>query len=241
MNIIRVKDYDEMSQVASSYIIKLLNRVASPVLGLATGETVEGLYSILVDVSKKGIVSFKNVKTFNLDEYVNVDHNHPTSYHYYMNKKLFDHVDISNGNVNLPNSNTENLEAECQEYEAKILQAGKIDVQVLGIGINGHIGFNEPGTPFTSRTHVVKLEESTRRANSRFFPSIDDVPTHAITMGIETILESREILLLVSGKQKADTLQRLLHGEISEDFPASILHKHNNVTVIADTDASLNL
>lgn len=237
MEIIRVKDYEEMSQTASSYIIKKLKQLETPVLGLATGSTPEGLYRNLVDENKKGNISFKNVTTFNLDEYTNIEPTDPNSYHYFMNKHLLDYIDIPKNQVHLPNGSAEDLEAECQGYEDKISEAGKIDLQVLGIGVNGHIGFNEPGTPFTSRTHIVTLDESTREANSRFFNSIDEVPTHAITMGIETIMESKEILMLISGEQKAETLNRLLNGEVSEEFPASILHKHSKVTVIADAAA----
>ncbi|SOC43117.1 glucosamine-6-phosphate deaminase [Ureibacillus acetophenoni] len=241
MEIIRVKDYEEMSKTASSYILEKLKQLDAPVIGLATGSTPEGLYRLLVDENKKGNVSFKNVTTFNLDEYTNIEPTDPNSYHYFMNKHLLDHIDIPKNQIHLPNGNAEDLEAECQEYENKISEAGKIDLQVLGIGVNGHIGFNEPGTPFTSRTHIVTLDESTREANSRFFNSIDEVPTQAITMGIGTIMESSEILMLISGEQKADTLNRLLNGEVSEEFPASVLHKHSKVTVIADEAACSKL
>lgn len=241
MEIIRVKDYEEMSKTASSYILEKLKQLDAPVIGLATGSTPEGLYRLLVEENKKGNVSFENVTTFNLDEYTNIEPSDPNSYHYFMNKHLLDHIDIPKNQIHLPNGNAENLEAECQEYEHKIFEAGKIDLQVLGIGVNGHIGFNEPGTPFTSRTHIVTLDESTREANSRFFNSIDEVPTQAITMGIGTIMESSEILMLISGEQKADTLNRLLNGEVSEEFPASVLHNHSKVTVIADEAACSKL
>ncbi|CAM5208160.1 Glucosamine-6-phosphate deaminase OS=Ureibacillus acetophenoni OX=614649 GN=nagB PE=3 SV=1 [Ureibacillus acetophenoni] len=241
MEIVRVKDYEEMSKTASNYILKKVVEKESPVLGLATGSTPEGLYRHLVDEYKKGNVSFKHVQTFNLDEYTKLDPTDINSYHYFMNKHLFEHIDIPKDQIHLPNGNASDLEDECHNYENKISEAGKIDLQLLGIGINGHIGFNEPGTPFTSRTHIVTLDESTRKANSRFFPSIDDVPTHAITMGIESIMESKEILLLVSGEMKADTLNRLMNGEVSEDFPASILHKHPKVTIIADEAACSKL
>lgn len=241
MEIIRVKDYEEMSLKAASYILSKLKQIDTPVLGLATGSTPIGLYSQLVDEYKKGNVSFENVTTFNLDEYTKIEPTDPNSYHFFMNTNLFDHIDLPKEQIHLPNGSAEDLEAECQEYEEKITRAGKMDLQVLGIGINGHIGFNEPGTHFTSRTHIVTLDESTREANSRFFSTIDEVPTHAITMGIETIMESKEIVLLISGEQKAETLNRLLNGEVSEEFPASILHKHNNVIVIADAAACSKL
>ncbi|MGE7664719.1 glucosamine-6-phosphate deaminase [Ureibacillus composti] len=237
MKIIRVKDYEEISKTACSYLLKKVEKIKQPVLGLATGSTPEGLYRQLIEAYKNGSLSFKNVKTFNLDEYINLDQTNPNSYYYYMKKYLFDWIDIPKEQIHLPNGKAQDLETECLDYENKIKQAGKIDIQILGIGLNGHIGFNEPGTAFTSRTHVITLDESTREANAKFFPSIDDVPTHAITMGIETIMESDEILLLVSGEQKATALNRLLNGEISEEFPASILHRHKKVTVIADAAA----
>ncbi|MFJ8235768.1 glucosamine-6-phosphate deaminase [Ureibacillus sp. NPDC094379] len=238
MEIIRAKDYEEMSKIACSHISEKLKKIEQPVLGLATGSTPEGLYRQLIEAFNNGSLSFKHVKTFNLDEYINLDQTNPNSYYYYMNKHLFEWIDIPKEQIFLPNGRAKDLEAECLDYENKIKLAGKIDLQILGIGLNGHIGFNEPGTAFTSRTHVVTLDESTREANARFFASIDDVPTHAMTMGIETIMESEEILLLVSGEQKAAALDRLLNGEISEEFPASILHKHKKVTVIADAAAS---
>lgn len=237
MEFIRVKDYEEMSQSACSYILNKVKQIEHPVLGLATGSTPEGLYRHLIEAYNNGILTFQNFRTFNLDEYINLVPTNPNSYHYFMNNKLFEYIDIPKEHIHLPNGCALDMEIECQDYEKKILQAGKIDLQVLGIGLNGHIGFNEPGTSFTSRTHVVTLDESTREANSRFFPSIDDVPTHAVSMGIGTIMESKEILLLVSGEQKATALNRLLNGEISGEFPASILHNHKQVTIIADATA----
>lgn len=238
MKIVKVKDYDEMSRYAADYLVKRIAELDKPVLGLATGSTPEGLYEELIKKYKEGKVSFKNVTTFNLDEYVGLDKNDPNSYHFYMMEKLFNHVDITKENVNLPNGVAPDLQKECQEYEQRIQKVGKIDVQLLGMGMNGHIGFNEPGTPFTQRTHVVELDESTRKANSRFFASLDDVPKQAITMGIGTIMESKEILLIVSGESKADAVARLLdEEEVSEDFPASILRNHDNVMVVVDEAA----
>ncbi|WP_249869244.1 glucosamine-6-phosphate deaminase [Oceanobacillus saliphilus] len=239
MEIIKVKDYDEMSEKACSYIVEKIKELQEPVLGLATGSTPEGLYDRLIQQNKEQNVSFKNVSTFNLDEYVGLGNDDPNSYHYYMNEKLFKHIDIDKNNVNLPNGVAKDLDKECQDYEKKIIDAKKVDVQVLGIGINGHIGFNEPGTAFTSRTHVVDLDESTREANARFFASLEEVPKKAITMGIDSIMQSKEILLLVSGSSKSEALDRLLNGEVSEEFPASILQKHSNVMIIAD-EAALN-
>jgi glucosamine-6-phosphate deaminase len=241
MEFITVKNYQEMSDQACTIMIDKINQIEQPVLGLATGSTPEGLYQNLIEKYNQGQVSFKHVTTFNLDEYVGLDREDVNSYYRYMKEKLFNHIDIAMERVHLPNGTAHDLEAECQHYEKQIQQAGKIDLQILGMGINGHIGFNEPGTSFHSSTHIVDLAPSTREANSRFFPSIDDVPTQALTMGIETIMESKEVLLLVSGKQKAEAIARLAEGEISEDFPASILRNHPNVTVIVDEGAMARL
>jgi len=237
MEVIRVKDYDGMSEEAASILVERINRLDNPVLGLATGSTPEGLYKRLIEEYKQGNVSFKNVKSFNLDEYVGLEKNDPNSYYYFMKEKLFDHVDISLENVRVPNGVASDLQQECKDHEAAIQAAGGIDVQLLGIGANGHIGFNEPGTPFSSKTQVVDLDESTIEANSRFFDSIEDVPTQAVSMGIETIMNSKEILLLVSGAGKAEALDRLINGDVTEDLPASVLKNHPNVTVIADDAA----
>jgi glucosamine-6-phosphate deaminase len=237
MKIIEVKDYKEMSETACSLIINKVKKIENPVLGLATGSTPEGLYRCIVKTFNDENLSFQKFKTFNLDEYMDLDKNNPNSYYYFMQTKLFKDLDIPNHHIHVPNGKADDFELECKEYEKKISEAGKIDIQLLGIGVNGHIGFNEPGTAFTSRTHVVQLDESTRQANSRYFSSIDEVPTQAITMGIETIMESKEIILLVSGKQKAHALSRLLNGEVSEEFPASVLKRHPNFTIIADEEA----
>lgn len=237
MKVIEVKNYAEMSKKAGELIVSRINTLENPVLGLATGSTPEGLYQHLIETYKQGNVSFENITTFNLDEYVGLEQNDPQSYYYFMNEKLFRHVDISMERVHIPNGSAADLEKECLEYEQAIEAAGGIDFQVLGIGGNGHIGFNEPGTSFSSKTHVVELEESTIQANARFFNSIDEVPTKAISMGIETIMKSKEILLLISGEAKAEAAAKLLKGEVSEDFPASILNNHENVTVIVDEAA----
>lgn len=237
MNVIKVKDYDEMSEKATEFMVDRINSLENPVLGLATGSTPEGLYQRIIEKHQQDEVSFKNVTTFNLDEYVGLEQNDSNSYYNFMNEKLFSQVDIAADRVHIPNGVAADLEKECMEHERAIEQAGGIDVQVLGIGGNGHIGFNEPGTSFDSKTHIVDLDESTIQANARFFHSIEEVPTQAISMGIETIMNSKEILLLVSGEAKADATAKLLHGDISEDFPASILKKHENVTVIVDEAA----
>lgn len=238
MEIIEVYNYHELSKVAAEIIIKKVNQSNEKfTLGLATGSTPEGLYRSLIEDWSLHHTNYQHVKTFNLDEYVGMNPENEQSYYYYMNHHLFNHINISPDHIHLPQGNKENLEHECNHYELLIEQNGGIDLQVLGIGQNGHIGFNEPGTSFNSKTHIVELDDSTRKANSRYFHTIDEVPTHAITMGISTIIKSKEILLLVSGENKTQALQRLLEGEISEEFPASILKQHSNITVIADLDA----
>ncbi len=237
LNLIKVENYQEMSQRASSIILDLISKKSNPVLGLATGSTPEGMYQCLIKAYEQGDISFKNVTTFNLDEYVGLTKEDANSYHSYMKEKLFNHIDILPDQTHLPDGTARDLQLECVKYEQLIRDAGQVDIQVLGLGLNGHIGFNEPGTPFSSRTQVVELMASTRQANARFFNGLNEVPTQAITMGIETIMESERILLLVSGEKKAPALARLMKGDLSEDFPASILQRHPNVVIITDQHA----
>lgn len=232
-----VDDYDEMSRIAAEIVIEKIKQSARLTLGLATGSTPEGLYRYLVEDHKKNHTSYEHVTTFNLDEYAGLSRENENSYYYFMNHHLFNHIAIPRENIHIPDGNQADLEEECRRYERLIEESGGIDLQLLGIGHNGHIGFNEPGTSFQSKTHVVELDAMTREANSRFFSSIDEVPTHAVTMGISTIMKSKEILMLISGKGKAETAKRLLEGEISEDFPASVLKQHPNITVILDREA----
>ncbi|MFA1820888.1 glucosamine-6-phosphate deaminase [Virgibacillus oceani] len=237
MKFIKVKDYEALSEKACDFIVDKVKRLENLALGLATGSTPEGLYQRVIEKYRQGEVSFKDVSTFNLDEYIGLAKDHPNSYYHYMYEKLFKHIDISMDQVHIPSGDVVNLQEECMSYERRIQHANQIDVQVLGLGVNGHIGFNEPGTPLSSRTHVVDLDASTRKANARFFNSIEEVPEKAITMGIETIMESKEILLLVSGKSKAKAVNQLINEEVSSAFPASVLQKHGRVTVIADKAA----
>lgn len=234
MKVIRVKDYDAMSERAKEFVLDLVKSKPDAVLGLATGSTPEGMYKLLVEDHKNNGTSYKNITTFNLDEYIGLDGDHPQSYRYFMNEKFFNHIDIPLEQTNVPNGKADDLAKECERYEALLKEKGGVDLQILGIGQNGHIGFNEPGTPFTSRTHAVELEESTRQANSRFFNSIDEVPTHALSMGIATILESKKIVLLASGESKSWAIKRLLTGPKSEEFTASALLDHPDVMVIVD-------
>ncbi|MGM8364575.1 glucosamine-6-phosphate deaminase [Virgibacillus sp. W0181] len=241
MKLIEAKDYEDMSKQACALMVNKLNELDNPVLGLATGSTPVGLYECLIEKYKQGEITFEHAVSFNLDEYIGLADDNPNSYHYFMNEKLFNHINIPNENTHVPSGVAENYDIECEQYEKMIKDANNIDVQLLGLGVNGHIGFNEPGTPFTSRTHVVELDESTRNANAHFFASGWEVPSRAISMGIESIMESKEIILLASGEKKAKAIARLINGDISELFPASILHKHSNVTVIADKAACAKL
>ncbi|MDM5356714.1 glucosamine-6-phosphate deaminase [Peribacillus sp. ACCC06369] len=237
MNIIKVQDYEEMSRTAAEIVIGKVKGNPDIKLGLATGGTPKGMYDNMIEDHVSNNTSYENVTSFNLDEYIGLSPNDPNSYHYYMDDSLFTHININKERTHLPNGTADDTSEECKRYDEMIDSVGGIDLQILGIGQNGHIGFNEPGTFFTSGTHVVTLEDSTRQANARYFDSLDEVPTHAVTMGISTIMKSKEILLLISGEEKAETLKKLIHGDISEEFPASILKKHNSVTIIADQKA----
>lgn len=236
MKIIQVKDYEKLSELACNVVCKHLKENKKTVLGLPTGSTPIGMYKALIQLYQKDNNILKNVITFNLDEYIGLEKNHPQSYHNFMFENFFDYVNIPEENIHIPKANTSYLNLECDNYEQKIDKLGPIDLQILGIGENGHIGFNEPNTPFDSLTHIVQLDEITRKSNARFFNSLEEVPKQAITMGIKTIMKSEEILLLVSGKNKQKTLDIFLNKQITESFPASILHKHKNVTVVTDLE-----
>jgi glucosamine-6-phosphate deaminase len=237
MKLIEVNDYKEMSKRAAEYIIEKVRTSNAVNLGLATGGTPVGTYQHMIEDHKQNNTSYKHVTTFNLDEYVGLSGSNPNSYRYYMNEKLFNHIDIAKSETHVPQGDAPDLEKECLRYEQQIEQHGGIDLQVLGIGSNGHIGFNEPGTSFDSKTHIVDLAPSTREANARYFDNPDEVPDKAITMGIASILKSKEILLLVSGEKKKEALTKLFEGEVDERFPASILKNHPCVTIIADKAA----
>ncbi|PAD22753.1 glucosamine-6-phosphate deaminase [Terribacillus saccharophilus] len=233
----KAKDYKELSVMAAERIAMKLSKKPNAVLGLATGSTPEGMYNALIEMYIQKRISFAEAATFNLDEYVGLHSDDENSYAYYMNQHLFQHIDLSPEKAHLPDGEADDMEEACKGYEQLIEKAGGIDLQVIGIGLNGHIGFNEPHTPFEQRTHVVELDKTTRSANARFFPSLEAVPTHAITMGIQNIMESKELLLLVAGEQKASVLERLVYGDKTEAFPASIIKEHPNVTIIADQGA----
>lgn len=236
MKVIVVKNYDELSKKGAEIIAKTIKENDKPILGLATGSSPIGTYQELIKMYQNKEISFKNVETYNLDEYCGIDRNHPQSYYYFMHEQLFNHVDIDEAHVHIPSASGSNLEDDCKKYN-EALNKVSIDLQLLGIGGNGHIGFNEPGTSFEQETFVVKLTEKTREDNKRFFSSIDEVPTHAMTMGIKNIMNAKKILMLISGSNKADTVVRLLSKEITTDFPASVLYNHPDCTVIIDEAA----
>lgn len=238
MKVISAENYHDLSQKAAQFIIDKVQTNPQTVLGLATGSTPKGTYEEMIKDFNEEKTTYQKVSSVNLDEYVGLPKENPNSYHTYMTDNLFRFLDIPNDKRFIPNGVCEDLHTECQRYDRLIADLGGIDLQLLGIGENGHIGFNEPGTPFSVRTHAVELTRSTRKANARFFENINEVPTLALTMGIRSILDSKEILLLVSGKNKAEAVERLLNNKtIDEDFPASSLHKHDHVTMIADQDA----
>ncbi len=226
-----------MSKKAAEIIIERVRRAPDMVLGLATGGTPIGTYQELVSDHVHAETSYRNVTTFNLDEYIGLSGESSHSYRAFMNKHLFELIDILEENIHIPNGVSEDIQKECIEYEELIQKHGGIDLQILGIGQNGHIGFNEPGTSFESTTHIVELDPSTREANARFFKNSEDVPEKAITIGIATIMRSKEILLLISGEQKRAAFKQLVNGEVDEKFPASVLKKHQNVSIIADDAA----
>ncbi|HEY3364436.1 MAG TPA: glucosamine-6-phosphate deaminase [Symbiobacteriaceae bacterium] len=234
MKIEVMADYAALSERAAAIVAESIRRRPDAVLGLPTGSTPEGFYSALVRTG----VSFRKVQTFNLDEYIGLRKEHSQSYYSYMRTHLFDRVDLPPQSIHIPDGMTPDVAAECRAYEAGIRQAGGLDVVVLGLGLNGHIGFNEPGTPWTSRTRRVALTDATRQANARFFGSIGAVPREAITMGIGTILEARRVILLASGESKADIVRRTVAEAPSEAVPATALQRHENVTILLDRAAA---
>jgi glucosamine-6-phosphate deaminase len=237
MKTIICKNYNEVSERAAEIIADTIKSNKNAKLGLATGSTPLGVYEILVDKYNKGELDFSSVITYNLDEYYPIEKTNDQSYHYFMNENLFSKVNIPAQNTHVPNGEAENPIEECEKYEKAIEEIGGLDLQLLGLGINGHIGFNEPDDELNAKTHVTELTESTVQANSRFFDSIDDVPKKAITVGVGTILGAKVILILVSGKAKHEALMGLLKGKVSSYLPASVLSLHKNVTVICDEEA----
>lgn len=241
MDFIVADTYEDMSRKAADVIAGCLATKPDCVLGLATGSTPIGLYADLVQDCAEGRISFADATTFNLDEYRGLDPQHDQSYRYFMQQNLFDHVDVDVARTHVPDGANPDAEAACAAYEEAIAQAGGIDLQLLGLGHNGHIGFNEPCDHFPVITHEVQLTEMTREANKRFFDSLDDVPTAAITMGVGTVMAARKTLLIATGADKADILYKVFFGTVTPEVPGSILQFHPDVTVICDEAAAAML
>ena len=237
IRIYRAKDYGELSRKAANIISAQIIMKPSCVLGLATGSSPIGTYKQLIEWYKKGDLDFSEVSSVNLDEYKGLSGEDNQSYRYFMNTNLFDHVNINKDNTYVPNGLADDPDYECSRYDGKIRSLGGIDLQLLGLGRNGHIGFNEPGAAFERGTHLVNLTESTIEANARLFEKKEDVPRQAFTMGIKMIMQARKILLIASGADKADAVQKAFFGEITPQVPASILQLHSDLTVVADDEA----
>lgn len=229
---------DEVSHYTAQRLLDKIKALPSAVLGLATGSTMEPVYAQLIKCIQHAPLDLSRLTTFNLDEYIGLSAQHPQSYNHYMYQHLFNQLNIPAQNVHLPDGLTTDIEATCQAYSQAISKRGGLDLQLLGIGTNGHIGFNEPKTCFNSRTHVVELSEQTRIDNGRFFSDQTEVPTHAVTMGIQDILEAKEVILVATGKNKADIMAKLFSSPIDEELPASALKKHNNLTIVLDREAA---
>ena len=237
MKLFKATDYQDLSRKAADLLAAQVLLKPDCVLGLATGSTPIGAYQELVRKYEAGALDFSQVTTFNLDEYRGLTPSDPQSYAYFMHHNLFDHVNLRPGSTHLPDGLNPDPAAESARYEAAIRAAGGVDLQLLGMGHNGHIGFNEPCSEFPLDTHSVDLAESTIRANTRFFDSSDPVPRQAYTMGIGTILRARRILIVVSGADKAEILKQAFYGPVTPQVPASVLQLHPDVTLVADTDA----
>jgi len=247
MRIVIKKDYDEVSEWVANYVTDKINN-ANPnaekpfVLGLPTGSSPVGTYQKLIEFHKAGNLSFKHVITFNMDEYVGIPEDHPESYHYFMKTNLFDHIDIPKENINILDGNAEVLEKECNDYEEKITKAGGIDLFLGGIGPDGHVAFNEPGSSLSSRTRLKTLSYDTILANSRFFDNdIKKVPTTALTVGVGTIMDAREVLIIISGFKKARALRQVVEGSISHMWTVSMLQLHQHAILVCDDAATMEL
>lgn len=236
---IYIKDsYEAISEKAAQIVAAQMILKEDSILGLATGSTPEGMYARLVEMYQEGKIDFSEITSFNLDEYYQLDPENDQSYAYYMNKHLFSKVNMNVDRIHIPSGVTDDVEAVCKAYDENIVAHGNIDIQVLGIGNNGHIGFNEPDLRFEAGTHLVELDEDTIEANARFFDSKEDVPKKAISMGIRNIMHAKKILLIANGEKKAEILAQMLFGDVTPNVPASILQLHNDVTVILDKEAA---
>ena len=237
MRIIVCDNYDLLSKKAAQIVGSQMILNPKSILGLATGSTPIGMYKNLIKMYEEGLIDFSKTTTFNLDEYYQLPINNDQSYHYFMDENLFNHININRENIHIPNGMAYDIDAECVLYD-KMIDDNGIDIQVLGIGNNAHIGFNEPTINFNKGTHIVTLDESTREANARFFNSLDEVPTKAITMGTGSIFKSKKILLLASGINKAEAIYNTVHGKVTPEVPSSILQFHKDVIIILDKEAA---
>ena len=238
MNVLVYDNEEQIGIAAGNYMCDQVLAKPDSVLGLATGSTPLKPYGHMIKLYEAGAVDFSKVTTFNLDEYCKLDVNDVNSYHRFMHDNLFDHINIPEENINFLNGNAENLEEECKAYEERIKKSGGIDIQLLGIGSNGHIAFNEPSDSFQRWSHVVALKESTIKDNSRFFKSIEEVPTHAVTMGIGSIMQAKRILIIAIGENKAKAIKQLIDGNVTPQCPASVLQFHTDVTLMLDKGAA---
>ncbi|PKK86647.1 MAG: glucosamine-6-phosphate deaminase [Tenericutes bacterium HGW-Tenericutes-8] len=232
--------YNSKSQIDQAVAKLLIDQVLENpkcTLGLATGSTPIGIYQLLVKDHLKNQTNYEQVTTVNLDEYIGLPKTHGESYYNFMHRNLFSYINIQKDNIYLPDGLTDDLQLACENYN-RVLSQFVPDIQILGIGTNGHIGFNEPNTPFDSKTHIIELAEKTRKDNARFFNTMDEVPTHAITMGIQNIMDAKKIILVATGKQKASAVKAMISGPVNESIPASILQKHNNVEIFLDKEAA---
>ncbi len=237
MKLIVLADYEGLSREAARVVARQILLKGDSVLGLPTGETPIGMYENLIRFYDQGLLDLSRVITFNLDEYYGLPQDHPQSYRRYMRERFFRHVNIPEENIHIPDGLVPDPEEECRRYEAELARHGGLDLLILGLGPNGHIGFNEPGSDWGTETRLVALSEETRRREARRFGSLDLVPTRAITMGIKTIMRARKILLLASGREKALALKKAVQGPITKAVPASVLQLHPEVTVILDREA----
>lgn len=237
MKILVCENYDEMSLKGAEIVKAQVNEKPDCILGLATGSTPVGLYTCLAEMNKKGEVDFSKVESFNLDEYYPISPENDQSYRYFMNQNLFSKINIDINKTHVPNGQAEDPEKACKEYDNSILNAGGIDLQILGIGQNGHIAFNEPADELYEGTHLTGLTESTIKANARFFEKEEDVPTQAVTMGIASIMRAKKIIILANGSAKRDVISKLINGGITTNIPASLLKVHPDVTLICDKEA----
>jgi len=241
MKLVTVTNYHEISVRAAQLVANQVNKKKNTVLGLATGQTPVGMYQELISMFKRGEVDFFEVVTFNLDEYYGLSSEHPQSYHHFMWDTFFQYINIKKENVHLLNGVTENINKECKQYEYLIQKNGGIDLQILGIGDNGHLGFNEPAIGLNSKTHLVNLAEETIYANSQYFNDVQEVPKQALTMGIGTIMKAQKIILLASGRKKAHVIESTINCPVSSEVPATALQLHNDVIILIDKEAAYKI